>query len=428
MNLEHSYEHALLLDLAKAGSPISRLEGVLRTLRRMASAVPGAGEGGPEPGPYLWITRNVSDEIGESLFAMIGDAFLQRREFADRSEWERVIREAAGGRLPSAAQASIPARLCDGNEEFTLGYCFLDQGTSRLASHEESVRSVLGFALLQVRQHQLLSSGLLGLEKQREELSRLDLRGSNVPSEETLFKVLSEDLSQVLVVEAVCIAALQAERWLNHGKVGAARPAHEVLRHAWFGCDGVPEEARIQVLDALWKEVTEEEGQPHVPGSECRSIEIGAEHPIVSPLGRTGMRTSCLIQPLRTPSHVDPKDGYPFLAVVIFHQPGHRLIPAERTALHAYLRAFRQLVNLRDKAHFAEAEEKVSKQLTGLDSPQSVAQRVVEFVSEHFHATEVGVLEKRGNFLSLLAQIDVPIFEVPPLYIPGHHGLVLNQA
>jgi signal transduction histidine kinase len=422
-----NFERELLLDLTMAGGPLGRVEAVLRTLRRMASGEPNVLNVEPASDSNLWITRGAGGDIGEGLFAMIGDKFLNRRDFADRSAWEHAIREAAGGQLPPA-EAWIPARLSDGVGELTLGYCVFERSTLAETLQDEAVRSVLGSVLIGVRQHQLESYEYIGLEKIREELARLDLIGSDVPSEERLFDVLYADLSQVLLVEAACIAALQVERWLSLGKAGTTPPVHEALRHAWFGCDALPEETRIQVLDALWKEVTGNAARLRVPVPECRSIELQADHPIVAALGRTGVRASCLIQSLREPTLVDPEDGYPFLAALIFHEPGHRLLPAERSALLTYLRAARQLVSLRDKAHFAVSEEEMSKRLTGLDSPQAVAQHVVEFVSDHFHATEVAVLERRGNFLSLLAQTGVSILDVPPLYIPGDHGLVCAVA
>jgi len=53
---------------------------------------------------------------------------------------------------------------------------------------------------------------------------------------------------------------------------------------------------------------------------------------------------------------------------------------------------------------------------------------VVNFVAEQYGATEVALLERHGNFLSVLSAHNVDRHDVPPIYVPSARGLVTVVA
>jgi signal transduction histidine kinase len=135
-----------------------------------------------------------------------------------------------------------------------------------------------------------------------------------------------------------------------------------------------------------------------------------------------------VVQPL---VHLKESDdsGIPYIATVFITEPENRLNDFELDFLDKFLQEFQRILRLRDEFKLMNGMYDLIHDFPFFSSPVEVANSVAKYLNKSFNASEVAILERRGNFLSVIAKDeDVKLKDVPPLHIPTTKALVCDVA
>jgi GAF domain-containing protein len=152
----------------------------------------------------------------------------------------------------------------------------------------------------------------------------------------------------------------------------------------------------------------------------------------IRPFGKFKKRRNALYyvvaQPLAHPSAYGDA-GIPYIALVFRTETGHSLNHIEMEFLDKFLKDFQRILRVRDEFKLMSGMYDLIQVFPLFSSTIAVADSVAKYLDNSFNASEVAILERRGNFLSIIAKdSDVNLRDVPPLHIPTTTALVCEVA
>lgn len=132
--------------------------------------------------------------------------------------------------------------------------------------------------------------------------------------------------------------------------------------------------------------------------------------------------------PLAYPKKSDADAGVPYIAVVVLNEPEHSLDEQEQNLLKRFVLELQRVLRFRDELKQVTGMVDLLQKFLSLPSPNEVADLIVDYLSKTFKATEVAVLERRGMYLSIIGEKNVPVQAIPPLHIPTTEARVCDVA
>lgn len=401
-----SLDAEVLMGASSSGTHCRHLERVLRLLQRVAS--PSA----PEL-CRVWLTPSHADDVLDCHY-FLGSGALLSRDCLDSDSWHAALQAATAGLAPKAAM-ELRVRTSGGPEGEVI-YCVCQIDRPIPDSYRNTFETALGHALMHLRGDRMAASLDDFVDQYRDLLADVRSSGGELPQFDRLFCEAADRIGAVTGSVPVCVIGYDLRRWRKQRE--GYRP--EMPLSHWLRCEGIPEETRSQIVSTLLAEVGQPSdgfGEPNE--SRATAVRLRTNHPVFELLDGLGSGADVWshVLALYRPTEFDRVFAYPFLCVLVMPSAGNRLTDAEHASISRFLKAFGQIVRLRDMRDYSEKEEELAKELPSIGDPQSVSQRVVRFLSARFDATEVVILERQGNFLSILAQEGVSVSSVPPLYV-----------
>jgi signal transduction histidine kinase len=397
-------ENNLLKNVACAGGWHFRLQSVMRLVQQAAVS------GNRNPA-RVWIVPHEVDPPSNSRHFLTADSnLLSRRLDEDSVEWEKRLKEVGGG---AVSAVSLRARVATDQGENTVGYCHAEWAIAK--EEFEDLEFALGRELIDARVDQMRELLYLTLDRERDRLCDIHSPELQIANFSELFERVSASLALALSDLQLGAFALDLQAWRQQRRSGTGA----VPRAHWYQCDWLPLEKREKIAQELVRQVASpSEGFEQPIESGANLFTLKATHPIAALFDaqQNGSRIFVVAVALFKPQSVK-QYSFPFACFVVPCPAGRGLTSLEQEVMRRYLKAFSQVVRLQNITEYTQAEEKLVQKLPYSDSPKVLAQQVVQFLETRFAATEVAVLERQGNYLTILEQRGVPVESVPRLYV-----------
>lgn len=349
----------------------------------------------------VWVARTNNAKPSQAqLLLSFKNQWLVRD---DNTNWAAEVRRSLGGRDPKPRSIVQCASgwYCLSDAVFSLSPEARDILDLTLA---HTLRDFAGDVGAQFLDHTLTEF--------RQRLTDVDKPRLGLMSFEHLFAQAAGALTRTFPDAPILLAALPVGSWRRQRRGRSRAP-----RTHWHGFNHLNTGQRRRAIAALRASMFGNRAPVRCSNTPTDAA-VGQPHELASVFGET---VRVLAIALYLPQQIAPDDGVPFIAALT---PADALSPRARETLGHYLVALRDLVRARDIAEHAELEEELEKKIHAIRQPEDAAKAVVTFLAERYGATEVAVLERRGNFLSVIAKYNINFDDVPPIYIPSRTGLV----
>jgi signal transduction histidine kinase len=371
--------------LLKLASSADTLEVRLRTLLRYVQAELSHEAGCPVS---MWITDCPDDAIDSASVILNAKGEFLMRTMPEHPKPSYLPSGPAAFMVPVVAESTGGA--------MAAGYWHVDHETE---THKQLLGMASGVvaALLLAQRRQKLDSELRdAIALLRKQL--LDM-GPEVPTTEELFSTLDDVAVGALRHWPSCLLVYDVGMWRRR-----ARVPHFAAR----GME-MPSDEQMQQLCEQLGRCLPDLGR----GQTLNTTEHGLH--LLSVPGCS--RAFVVAQPLIDREKYDPDVGLPFTAVIVFLREGTSLHWREPEILRRFVHAMGNVRRLREYRAHLQGIERLSARLLST-SPGDAADVVREHLNEAFDASEVAVLERRGNFLYVISRTnEIDVSRIPPLHI-----------
>ncbi len=360
----------------------------------------------------LWLTTT-QESHKDSLICLLAQNRLYVMNPADENDPDKVC----------DVQTLTPqwtVDLCPSETEAVTYkvYCHGNAGIISTPGH--MLMRAIGLTARQLKVQTAINTLNTSLDETSTRLSELTLTNNDIPSWQDCFHSAARGIEQAFPEAAFMVVGYDVLAWREAGR--NQKPPD--LSVEWQGQPTVGPEQTQKIAQRIVSEAIAGYEQAGCEARHVNRFQVNLGNSLADTPG-TDVAV-CAVSFLHNPKQVNAKNGLPlFLVAHITNGTLPQLTEDEWIAIDALLARMQKICVLRDRLSFKEAAEDLDKQLSRATNQRGAAIAVATFLDKMFAATEVAVLERQGNFLSVIVDSRVPTGDLPVFYIPdGKPGLI----